>query len=112
MSKIVAGKEISGEVLKQMTEHADKQNKNKPNKTKKATSNEAHSSSPQPGPSKVNTISDSSGTENEEDLCYQCKRFSPEAVRHNASIFFVKWAQCDNRACNHWVHLSTIVTLL
>ena len=68
--------------------------------------------SPQPGPSAFYVDSsdyDSEESENPDDLCCVCKKFTPIQVRQAVSIVFTKWAQCDGlegHQCGHWVHLE------
>ena len=68
---------------------------------------------PQPGPSKptssepkpnsLTTLSESD-TENDEEKCIVCQKWTPYEVRGATSIIFVKWAQCDQ--CKAWCHLK------
>ena len=66
---------------------------------------------PTPGPSGVcrsnaNVLNDSlSGvsSEDEDEKCCVCGKFTPDAVRYSESVIFTKWVSCDG--CNHWTHL-------
>ncbi|XP_053388230.1 uncharacterized protein LOC128551405 [Mercenaria mercenaria] len=121
MSKIVAGKEITEEIVAKMTEHEKNQKKPSQNKHDKLKSMKkdkvnvivSEPLSPKPGPSHINLIPDTDTDDSmidEDELCCQCKRYTPEEVSRSISIIFVKWGRCDNvmrgKTCNHWVHLS------
>ena len=133
ISTVIGGKALEGKTEKKIKTYMEEskkkatesksvspQNKNKPVETipKKKVKLTARSKSsfkpqksPQPGPSCINLLSDSSdNSENEtesdipmESKCCQCKRFYVE--RDDNQIFsIVSWVQCEN--CLHWVHLK------
>jgi hypothetical protein len=52
----------------------------------------------------VDTESESELTDDEEPCCV-CQKSSPGGIHQVYGIEFVQWAQCDNRSCNHWIHL-------
>ena len=56
--------------------------------------------------SNANVLNDSlSGvsSEDEDEKCCVCGKFTPDAVRYSESVIFTKWVSCDG--CNHWTHL-------
>jgi len=63
----------------------------------------------EPGPSHINLcaedpMEETSLDEDEDDeVCCQCNKFSPDGMRNRKDIKFVSWAQCS--ACGHWCHL-------
>ena len=92
----------------------------KRNKNKKATSPpNQREESPEPGPSRVYVPSVSSQPANDnaeedtppadEELCCQCKRWSPPGLRNLPGVTQVNWAFCDR--CNHWTHLRFCVSV-
>ncbi|XP_060564988.1 uncharacterized protein LOC132724184 [Ruditapes philippinarum] len=110
MSKIVAGKEINESVLKQMTEHVQKQGKSNQSKSKVKQSKQQKKtpSSPQPGPSCINLVENVSDTDSEieideSELCCKCKKFTPVELLNRNFVKFTTWGQCES--CGHWVHL-------
>jgi hypothetical protein len=103
LSSVVSGKPITEDVIIQKIQDHE-EGRNKKTKTQKLTV--------QPGPSgTVKAVSpvpalpadESSGDEDETEVCCVCSLFTPSAVRQSSSLVFVKWVQCS--ACGHWVHL-------
>ena len=65
-----------------------------------------------PGPSHVTVIpqerTDDQSEIQEEEKCCICRQFTPDEVRNSVSLIFtkLKWVQCSNEDCKHWVHLG------
>lgn len=122
MSKVVAGKVISTEVVEQMKSHEIRQKTVNKDKTKKKI-NDKENMKPsksvppsvnQPGPSVYNLLSDTDEScdesYDESELCCVCKRYQPIELARSVSLMFVKWVQCDGinhgMPCKHWCHLG------
>ncbi|XP_053391991.1 uncharacterized protein LOC128554706 [Mercenaria mercenaria] len=123
MSKIVAGKQVTDEVISRMKEHESKGNGSKRKQSGKTQCNDKKKKlktkevSPamehQPGPSHINLLPDTpscdSDSDDEQSLCCVCEKFTPTELSKSVSLVFAKWAQCDGMRndlpCMHWVHL-------
>ena len=74
--------------------------------THQTNSQEAGPSRPPP--------TDTPGSEDDDDqeVCCQCKLWSPPGLKRCNNLVIVQWAQCDK--CDHWVHLRfcTSVTVV
>jgi hypothetical protein len=114
IGKIIAGKAVTeNEIKKKIHQYNEEKGssckqtvrEDRKNKTKKT-----RNSVPEAGPSHI-YVSDSDMTVSDMDIddeekCCVCSKFTPEEVRRSTSVIFVKWAQCDNSSCGHWVHLK------
>ena len=119
ISKIVAGKEVTEEVLDKMKDIESRMKESKRKQQKKSQSNDKTKKmktkvvEPQPGPSCINLVPDSpsidSDSDDEQSLCCVCKKFTPAELSESVSLVFAKSAQCDGikngLTCLHWVHL-------
>ena len=119
ISKIVAGKEVTEEVLDKMKDMESRMKESKIKQQKKSQSNDKTKKmktkvvEPQPGPPCINLVPDSpssdSDSDDEQSLCCVCKKFTPAELSKSVSLVFAKWVQYDGiqngLPCLHWVHL-------
>ncbi|XP_053394116.1 uncharacterized protein LOC123523838 [Mercenaria mercenaria] len=86
--------------------HSQKKKTDKPSSPLPSTSGIQQHKNP-PVIAQVDDFDDDSDDDDDDDeVCCVCKRQSPEELKHCPYLVIVKWAQCDNTSCSHWVHLK------